>query len=275
MKNIRISDVADYSSSFSYLPDEIILQILIDTILFTSFTDHALDPPVVSSLRSYWPAISCLKKFARVKSLCIQHPSSFDTDSLFKWKIKFGNRLILCSSGRLKEDEDWEFENKKLDILEQCLKDLLTRINLSLPVVKFLPLLEKITTEDSGKRGKVFLSGEKVVEMRNSLLRSPFEIVKQQLHNLNILCMTCQCYVPLLELPVSGDNDGSEDEEEAAYSEFVMEICKNRRGRLLLICVKLVLFEDFQVMLLRFLTIWLSFTRLSSEDTRVSNGPME
>nr|GEV90596.1 putative RNA-directed DNA polymerase, eukaryota, reverse transcriptase zinc-binding domain protein [Tanacetum cinerariifolium] len=165
MKNITKSDVPDDSSSFSCLPEEIAFRILsklidfktlclcklvskhfsrivlqVDTILFTS------------SLRSYWSAISCFKKFGNVKSLCIQHSSSFDTDSLFKWKIKFGNRLdsILFLSpnsvyhnkelydnknGHEQEDEDWESENKKLDILKQCLEDVLTRIKLFLLVI--------------------------------------------------------------------------------------------------------------------------------------------
>ncbi|GKA63917.1 F-box domain containing protein [Tanacetum coccineum] len=125
-KNTKI-DVADDYSSFSCLPDEMVLQILsklvdfktlclcklvskrfwrivhqVDTICFTSFTDPFADPPskevipsdTLASLGSYWSAIMCLMDFGRVKSLRIQVPSFFDNNHLlFKWKIKFRTKV--------------------------------------------------------------------------------------------------------------------------------------------------------------------------------------
>nr|GEW12174.1 hypothetical protein [Tanacetum cinerariifolium] len=127
MKKNTKYDVADDYSSFSCLPDEMVLQILsklvdfktlclcklvskrfwriidqVDTICFTSFTDPFADPPskevipsdTLASLGSYWSAIICLMDFGRVKSLRIQVPSFFDNNHLlFKWKINFGTRV--------------------------------------------------------------------------------------------------------------------------------------------------------------------------------------
>ncbi|PWA49480.1 F-box domain, Leucine-rich repeat domain, L domain-like protein [Artemisia annua] len=256
MKISKKYDVADDSSSFSCLPDEIVLQILnklvdfktlclcklvskrfgrivhqVDTISFTSFTHPLADPPteesiptdILASLGSYWSAIMCLENFGRVKSLRIQVPSSFDNNNLlFKWKIKFGIRVdsfIFLSPNSV-------FPNKEL----------------------------YVNANDPGQKVRVSLNGEKVAEMRNLS-----EAELRKLHD-DIPDRMSVCYVPLLKLPVSGyvmkgvtlillgkndllddidsfmklDVNDFEDKEEVAYSEAMIEIVKKHRSRIMI-----------------------------------------
>ncbi|PWA62600.1 F-box domain, Leucine-rich repeat domain, L domain-like protein [Artemisia annua] len=307
MKINKKSHVPDDSSSFTRLPDEMVLQIIckiidfktlclcelvskrfrrivhqVETICFTSFTYPIAFPPIkevipsdtLASLGSYWSAIMCLKKFGRMKSLRIQVPSSFDNNHLlFKWKIKFGNRVdsfiyvspnsvyhdkqLYVKANGHQEDEAEDLETYKTDgIAFQCLKDVFVRIWLLMNPIINLPLLEDVTITDSGQRGKISLSGKKVVKMRN-LIHSISEAELNKYY-LDLPCRISLCYVPLLELPVSGyvmkgvtlylfdkndllgenidscmniDLNDSEDTEEAAYSEAVMEILKKHRTR--------------------------------------------
>ncbi|PWA44693.1 F-box domain, Leucine-rich repeat domain, L domain-like protein [Artemisia annua] len=303
MKINKKSHMPDDSSSFTRLPDEMVLQIIckiinfktlclcelvskrflrivhqIDTIYFTSFTDPIADPPskevipydTLASLGSYRSAIICLNKFGRVKSLRIQVPSSFDNNHLFKWKIKFGNgvnsfiflspssvyhdkQLYVKANGHQEEEaEELESYSKKSDIAFTCLEEVYLWIVTLNPITN-LPLLEDVTITDSGKRGKISL---KVAELRY-LLHS-FSEAELKKDKLDIPRRISRCYVPLLELPVSGyvmkgvtlylfgkndlldenigscmniDLNDSEDIEEAAYSEAVMEMLKKHRGR--------------------------------------------
>ena len=237
MKNSKKYDVADDSSSFSCLPDEIVLQILsklvdfktlclcelvskrfrrivhqVDTISFTSFTNPLAEPPT----GSYRSAMMCLKNFRRVKSLRIQVPSSFDNNHLlFKWKIKFGIRvdsfiflspnsvfpnkeLYVNANGQEEEEEDMELYWKKLRIASQCMKDVVVKFMLLMKPITNLPLLQDVSITDPDQKVRVSLNGEKVAEMRN--LSEAGELKKL----LDIPRRLSKCYVPLLKLPVSG-----------------------------------------------------------------------
>ena len=238
MKNSKKYDVADDSSSFSCLPDEIVLQILsklvdfktlclcelvskrfrrivhqVDTISFTSFTNPLAEPPT----GSYRSAMMCLKNFRRVKSLRIQVPSSFDNNHLlFKWKINFGNKvdsfiflspnsvfpnkeLYVNANGQEEEEEDMELYWKKLRIASQCMKDVFVKFSLLMKPITNLPLLQDVSITDPDQKVRVSLNGEKVAEMRN--LSAAGEL-KKSLED--IPHRWSKCYVPLLKLPVSG-----------------------------------------------------------------------
>ncbi|GJX77530.1 F-box domain containing protein [Tanacetum coccineum] len=304
MKIDKKSHVSDDSSSFTRLPDEMVLEILskiidfktlclcelvskrfwrivhqVDTVSFTFFTDPLADPPsmevipsnTLASLGSYGSAIMCMKKFGRVKSLRIQVPSSFDNNLLlFKWKIKFGIRLdsfiflspnsvfpnkeLYVNANGQEEDEDMELCRKKRDIALQSLRDVVLKFRLLKNPLTNLPLLQDVSITDPGKKGRVSLNGVKLAEMRN--LPEAGELKK--LHE-DTPCRISECYVPLLKLPVSGyvmkgvtlilverndllDDDidsfmkielnDSEDKEEAAYCEAVIDIVKKHRSRI-------------------------------------------
>lgn len=140
----------------------------------------------------------------------------------------------------------------------QCLKDAVKRFKMLVHHVVSLPLLEKAAITDSGKRGKVSLSGGKVAEVRNWLSSPSGETIEQKMKFLRTGCRASECYVPLLELPVSGyemkgvylflaesndlandnydsfmkNNDAFEDKEEAAYYEAMIEILNKHSGRI-------------------------------------------
>nr|GEZ27504.1 hypothetical protein [Tanacetum cinerariifolium] len=164
--------------------------------------------------------------------------------------------LYVKANGHQQEEfEDLESQSEKRDIALQCLYNVFVRTGLLMKPITNLPLLKYFTITDSGKRGTISLSGEDVAEMRN-LLHSISETELKK-YNLDIPCRVSWCCVPLLELPVSryvmkgvtlmlfGRNDllgenidscmnielnDSEDMEEAAYSEAVMEILKKHRS---------------------------------------------
>ncbi|GJX32499.1 hypothetical protein Tco_0242354 [Tanacetum coccineum] len=121
-----------------------------------------------------------------------------------------------------------------------------------------LPLLEKVSIVDSDNRGKLSFSGGKIADLRNLRCSLP-DTVEKRLNYLDFPSKVSGCYVPLLELPVSGyvmkgvtlviflrddlpddidsfmkndDNDDVEDKEEAAYTEAMMQILKKHRGRM-------------------------------------------
>ncbi|PWA66097.1 F-box domain, Leucine-rich repeat domain, L domain-like protein [Artemisia annua] len=162
------------------------------------------------------------------------------------------------------EEDDLVLATQKRIIAIRCVVNALFRRKILLATIDTFPLLEKISITDSGKRGRVSHTGEKVVELRNGLSSHPETLNK-------VHSRLSRCYVPLLELPVSGyvmkgvtlillertnlgndKNDSSmksddhydnfmsnydddsvfEDNEEAAYSEAVMEIFKKHRGRI-------------------------------------------
>lgn len=234
MKNDKKYDVADDSSSFSCLPDDIVFQILsklvdfktlclcelvskrfgrivrqVDTVSFTSFTDPLADLPT----GSYRSAMMCLKNFSGVKSLRIQVPSSFDNDHLlFKWKIKFGikvysfiflspnsvfpNKELYVNANGQEEEEDMDLHLQKILIAIQCLKDVVAKFWLLRNPITNLPLLQDVSITDPDQKVRVSLNGEKVAEMRN-LSEAEGGELKKLLED--IPHRLGNCYVPLLK----------------------------------------------------------------------------
>ncbi|GKD10558.1 F-box domain containing protein, partial [Tanacetum coccineum] len=237
MKNNKKYDVADDSSSFGCLPNEIVLQILsklvdfktlclcklvskrfrrilhqFDIISFTSFTDDPLADP---HSKEFIPSDTLA---SLVKSLRIQVPSSFDNNHLlFKWRIKFRSRvdsfvflspnsvfpnkeLYVNANGQEGEKEDYmEFYRKKIDIACRCLKDVVVKFRLLTQPITSLPLLQDVSITDPDQKVRVSLNGEKVAEMRN--LSEAGELKK---HAKDLPRRISKCYVPLLKLPVLG-----------------------------------------------------------------------
>ncbi|GJZ62825.1 F-box domain containing protein [Tanacetum coccineum] len=229
----------------------------------------------------YLSVIKSLKSFTRLKSLCINLPHSLkDVDShcyLFKWKVNFGNKIdsyvflspnsicdkkgvdvdenILEEEEEEEEDEDEYLEShlRKLLIAKRYLGEAIMRHLLLLESTNWddFSFLEKVSITDLGKRGRISVIGE----------GSPLETNRVRLRKWRIIdrASVSLCYIPLLEMPVTGyvmkgvtlvlaemndpvdDNYNSfmnniidwgdfEDREEAAYSEAVMEIFKKHVG---------------------------------------------
>ncbi|PWA58046.1 F-box domain, Leucine-rich repeat domain, L domain-like protein [Artemisia annua] len=292
MDIINKPDEYDDSSSFSCLPDYVLLQVIsnlsdLKTLCLCklvskrfhrivlqveaiSFTDPLLVTPNLELdtsapdawLGSFRSVISSLNEFERVKSLFVQFPSSLaDNDLLFKWKITFGNKVdsfiflspnlvyqnkeLNVNANGHEEEEDMELWKNKLSIGMSCLNHATMRIILLLHYIG-LPFLEKVSFTDSGKRGKVSISGKNFAEAKNELY-SPSRTVGDKVKLDGRCAHMSKCYIPLLRLPVSGyvmkgvtlflmeredvphdnewllktddDLDNFEDEEEAAYSE--------------------------------------------------------
>ncbi|PWA78861.1 F-box domain, Leucine-rich repeat domain, L domain-like protein [Artemisia annua] len=290
MNEIMKLNAEDDFTSFSDLPEDIASQIInkltdlktlclcklvsrrfyhivlqVEAISFTCFTNPFVDPSYSASFLS---AIKSLMKFERVKSLCIQFPSSFHNHSLCKWKVNFKVKLdslifLSPNSVCLKKEfnaneiahqegeEDMALTENNVKMLKICLRDMIYSINFLSRIIH-LPMLEKVSITDSRKRGKVSVSGRKVAEVRNWLSSPSDETAAQKLKYLHTACRVSWCYVPLLELPVSGyvmkgvklyvlqwsdpavdtnvsfmksDNDDAfEDNEETLYNEALMEI---------------------------------------------------
>ncbi|PWA70001.1 F-box domain, Leucine-rich repeat domain, L domain-like protein [Artemisia annua] len=290
MTDIEKSHVEADSSSFEPLPDDVVLQIFrklddlktlccckpvskrfyriilqVDTISFIT------KPRIFFS--SFLSVIRSLSIFGGLKSLCIQIPYSRADCPLYKWKIKFGGKLdsfiflsptsiygkkelyVNANGQEQEEDEDMELKVLKHCAAVECLKKSMMRHFILLSCIKSIPSLEKVSIMDWDKRWKVSASRVKVTEMRNDST-SPSESLYMRLE---LGCRVSRCYVPLLELPISGyvmkgvtlflmerDNlpedeydsfwksvDADfEEKEEAAYCEAVMEIFKNHMGRI-------------------------------------------
>ncbi|GJT21133.1 F-box domain containing protein [Tanacetum coccineum] len=290
MTNIEKSHVEDDSSPFEPLPDDVVLQVFrklddlktlchckpvskrfyriilqVDTISFI------IKPRIFFS--SFLSVIRSLSVFGGLKSICIQIPYPRVDSPLYKWKIKFGGKLdsfiflspnsiysnkelyINANDQEQEEEEDMELREMKHCDAVECLKTSMMRHFILLSCIKSVPSLEKVSIMDCDNRWKVSASGVKVTEMRNDLT-TPFESLYMRLE---LGCRMSRCYVPLLELPISGyvmkgatlflmeRDDLPEDEydsfwksvdadfeekEEAAYCEAVMEIFKNHMGRI-------------------------------------------
>ncbi|GJU90896.1 F-box domain containing protein [Tanacetum coccineum] len=307
MKNER--DESGDCSLFSHLPDELVLLILrklidfktlcfcklvckrfnqivlhVDTIFLTvplienpSFNSNTLNEssdPFLSGFKS-------LLRFQGLKSLHIEVPPSLSdayNKYFFKWKFMLGEKIdsfvflspnSVCDTKENVQDEedDLVLAAQKRCIALHCLMNALFRRKILLATIDTFPLLEKVSITDSGKRGRVSHRGENIVELRN-WLSSPPESLKKEIE---CHCQLSRCYVPFLELPVSGyvmkgvtlillerynlgndkndsfmksdDHDDNcmnnydddyvfEDNEEAAYREAVMEIFKKHRVRM-------------------------------------------
>ncbi|KAI3700389.1 hypothetical protein L2E82_45015 [Cichorium intybus] len=320
MKNIVESrkEDANASSSFTRLPDEIILQVLnklidsktliccylvskrfssivlqVDAISFTApflhrripdkntvsnYTPSSQLPPELSSFyrEFFGSAIRFLSKFKGVKSLCVTLPSSseigIDNTSLLKWRVKFGNRIesfIFLSPKSVRDkdgfylnqigDEEENIDsindlfNQKINISFQCLYEVMASHTMLLLILKDLPMLEDISITGSGRRGRLFLSGEKLRKVKEWVHSAS----QTMMGHVEIPEIVSNCYIPVLKLPVSGyvmngvhvilmemkdlqggndvlmiSNDGFEDEEEAAYTEAVMEILEKHKVRM-------------------------------------------
>nr|XP_043631016.1 uncharacterized protein LOC122602391 [Erigeron canadensis]XP_043631017.1 uncharacterized protein LOC122602391 [Erigeron canadensis] len=228
-------------------------------------------PPIISSFYgdSFRSAVSFLTNFKTVKSLQIELPYSSHKgieNLLFKWNVVFSNRIqsfmflspnFVSNNHELGNNDNNEISNdmfkKKVHIAFQCLKDVIVRHRMMLYFIKDFPLLENVCITDSGKRGKLCLSGRKVSDVREWVNSD----VKPHLSRIEVPVSVSQCFLPTLELPVSGyvmkgvtfvvmhmsgngkndgfvngDVDGFE-EEEAAYREAVMEILENHKEKMM------------------------------------------
>ncbi|KAK1430480.1 hypothetical protein QVD17_13237 [Tagetes erecta] len=239
-------------------------------------------PPIISSFYgdSFRSAVSFLSKFRSVKSLSIELPCSnhkgIDHNCLFKWNAVFGTRIesfmFLSPNGVYVNTkfEEMEENNTNMDGIEpsidsfkrkvhiafQCLKDVIVRHRMLLYFIKDHLSLEKVSISDSGRRGRLCLSGGRLAEVREWIHSSPDD-AKLKLNRIEVPVNVNQCYVPVLKLPVSGCvmkgvtfvvmrmnnvegengcfvnvDDVFEDDLEAAYSEAVMEILENHQNKM-------------------------------------------
>ncbi|KAL4567656.1 hypothetical protein LXL04_023246 [Taraxacum kok-saghyz] len=238
-------------------------------------------PPIISSFygQSFRSAVTFLSKFKGVKSLTVELPSSshkgIDSSCLFKWKVRFGSRIesfFFLSPDSISEtdefhvneigdEEDINISNdlfrQKVHNAFQCLKDVILRHRMLLYIAKDLPMLEEVYITDSGRRGRLSISGAKLAEVKKEWVSSALETVKSEMNRIEIPSSVKHCYIPFLDMPISGyvmkgitlivmdmngfqggigndglmnSEDGLEDKEEAAYTEAVMEILENHKG---------------------------------------------
>nr|XP_043622191.1 F-box protein AUF1-like [Erigeron canadensis] len=185
-------------------------------------------PAASYECESFRSAIESLSKFTRLKSLCIELPSTrqdvVDNGSdLYKWKVKFGRKIksfvflspnSVCDMKGLSNvnENGLEAEHfgidlwlKKVQWAVDCLRDAVVRFRMLLGCAHDFPLLEKVLITQSGKRGSVSISGKDIVEMRK-WLHSPTDCLEQKLisDSMDLPSRLCQSYAPLLKLPVSG-----------------------------------------------------------------------
>ncbi|GJT48050.1 F-box domain containing protein [Tanacetum coccineum] len=244
MNNSMKYYVADDSSSFSCLPDEIVLQILrklvdfktlclcklvskrferivhqVETICFTSFTDPFADPlskEVIPSytlalLGSYLSAIKYLKDFGRVKYLL------------------FSNKeLYVNANGQEEEEEeeeDMELYCRKLDIALECFSDVDLKFRLLMNPITNFPLLQDVSITDPGQKDEsVLCPFAKIAcimvhhEGSNSNLFGRNDLLNDDIDSFMKI-----------------DLNDFEDKEEVAYSEAVIEIVKKHRSRIILL----------------------------------------
>ncbi|CAH1412575.1 unnamed protein product [Lactuca virosa] len=146
----------------------------------------------VSPSRSFPRKLSAhgfLSKFIGVKFLYIEllfsDQRAVDNRCLFKWRVKFGSRVesfvflspnYVCDNDGIyqigKVDEENELIsiaqhiNKKRVISYRCLNDVVAWHMMLMNIVKDLPTLEEVSITDSGRRGRLSLSGEKLNEFQ-------------------------------------------------------------------------------------------------------------
>ncbi|GJU63364.1 ribonuclease H-like domain-containing protein [Tanacetum coccineum] len=231
-------DKYDDSFSFGCLPDEIVFEILnklidlktlclcklvyirfyaisnlVDTVSFTASTDECV--------------CKSLKEFRRLKSLLIKLPPATKVvdPHFYKWKININkkfNTFVFLSADSVCDLQD-AFPNDN-----------------------------NVSIKDSGKRARISL-----VELRNWICSDP-QTANENINDAGPPCALSYCYyVPFLKFPACGymmegvclrmwelgdDNDDTftrfnmddfEDREEAAYSEAVMKVLTEHRGRIL------------------------------------------
>lgn len=200
----------------------------VDTISFTAPSDFVWNTCIAGKCESLLVAVNSMNKLRFVKCLLIVLSSSclgvdVDNGCLFKWKIKFGNKLdyfvylspdsiidiLHVNNGQeveVEDEEDIELRvDKKIDnAITECRKDASVRFMMFCECVSSFPLMETVSITDSDKRGKISVSGGKINELRK-WLHSPSQTIDQMMirsthgpHRIS------GCYFPLLELPVSG-----------------------------------------------------------------------
>ncbi|XP_023763327.1 F-box protein AUF1 [Lactuca sativa] len=234
---------------------------------------------MISSLygESFLSVYRFLIKFKGVKSLCIEllAPGHSAVDSrLFKWKVNFTKKIEsfiflwpnslcdkdgFCVNGNGDEEGSLELNSDLLKnkhiISFQCLQDIMAWHVMLLYLVNDLPMLEEVCISDSGRRGRLSLSGKKLSEVKE-WVHSASETM---LNRVNVPTILRNCYIPVFKLPVSGyvmkgiyfcvmemkdmeggneflmssENGGFEDKEESAYTEAMMEILKKYKGMML------------------------------------------
>ncbi|CAI9277532.1 unnamed protein product [Lactuca saligna] len=275
---------ADASSPFSRLPDEIFHEIINKIIDLKSlcfcylvsrrFSSIVLQVDAIAFTgESFASAINFFIMFKGLKYVCIELPS-IDNGFLFKWTVKFGSSIesLICLLpdsvcdkdgvylyGNGDEEEDdigliHEFCGLKHQISSMCLEEAILWHMMLLYLVKYLPMLEEVSITDSGKRGRLSLSGKKLIEVKEWVhSTSASEIERNRIEDPDIVRY---CYIPVLKLPVSGyvmkgvtffvmemkdhqgeydsfmnsEDGGFEDKDEAAlYTEAVKEIFEKMR----------------------------------------------
>ncbi|XP_075636001.1 F-box protein At4g18380-like [Castanea sativa] len=266
-------------------PMQVLHHIMTCTHAANSNSDHFL----------YYSPNEVLKNFNGLKSLHLELPSlgseiEFNGgSSLLKWKAEFGEELKSCtilsskcfcrenlsSSSYTYVNEREEEEEELQSFLAEdelksrivwtisCLVSASVRHHLLKQIVPNFPTLQRLVITDAGKRGKLCMGKEQLVELRNSM-NSP-RTSESSLERTPIpkLCMKLW-YVPVMELPalgyamkevalvlikpvsgvigkvvrdgdllvaddllVSDDFDG-EDEEKVVFGEAVREIIKKK-----------------------------------------------
>ncbi|PWA76795.1 F-box domain, Leucine-rich repeat domain, L domain-like protein [Artemisia annua] len=239
----------------------------VESISFTSVIDPIVIPPNMkldvsvsfTLLMPFESAILSLKKFKRVKSLNIQLLSSFNNPLLFKWTIKFDNKLnsfVFFSTDYVYKDlypkterDCMELRDTKYKTVSRYFVDAwISHCMLLQCCIENLPLLENISITDLGKKRTISYSRERIIAMRN-ILTLPYEKFK---HKLLIPEHWDEYYTSFLELPISGyvmdgvtftvrarddlhnnlcllstdilDDDLVGDKEEAAYNEAIKKM---------------------------------------------------
>ncbi|PWA88399.1 F-box domain, Leucine-rich repeat domain, L domain-like protein [Artemisia annua] len=255
MKKVDKPDESVDSSSFSYLPDDILLQILSRLIYLKTLFRCKL---VSNRFNNTVQQVNTIS----VTITSIDHPSIDSNSSGTPWKPDRPVDLLLKCKSFVSVKKSLQtfsaLESLTIEIppihrakyndflfkwKAECGKTTASLLFLSPDSIcdtkeNCFPLLKNVTITDTGKRGRLSLCGEEIVpESSGNNKRSRW------------------CYIPLLKLPVSGyimkgvllaqfemsslpfddsfadmNLNGFEDKEEAAYSEAVMEIFKKNRG---------------------------------------------
>ncbi|PWA39459.1 F-box domain, Leucine-rich repeat domain, L domain-like protein [Artemisia annua] len=202
--------------------------------LFRSVVAPASEPVRVapsSDHKSFLSAIKSLERFKKLKSLCMVLPASFnsvDSGLLFKWKLRFHDRvdsfMFLSLDSVCDTNGIYGHGNVK-------------RYGMLLGCTYEFPLLENVSIADNGKRGRITLNNEKVDDLRKRI-HSSAETIEHKLKSImEMRCNVNKEEAAYIEAMKSDTDDDFEDKEEAAYNEAMTEILKKHRGRMVNITV--------------------------------------
>ncbi|XP_023763328.1 F-box protein AUF2 [Lactuca sativa] len=219
----------------------IVLQVDAITISFTAPLVNPSIPdkntvadvaPPLPKLYSYYgesfvSASNFLRKFKGVKLLCIELPPShriaIGNRFFVKWKVKFGSRVesfiflspnSVCDKdgfylyGNGDDEEDIELTidsiKQKRHISFQCLREANLWHMMLLDCANGFPKLEDVSIIGSGRRERLSLSGEKLIEVKEWLHSASKSELETELARVDVLARVSECYIPVLKLPVSG-----------------------------------------------------------------------